>query len=134
MKRELFKKLSCYQGFKDISCDSVDPDFIPSNEEIDRIIRDIFSIDEISGLPKGDLAYYLSPDGNPTVKAWLENNLLKPRSVAGSSLDGLTDDMIEEYSRKSEESVSDYSSRLLGIYDSAMAEYNKSLEDQSKID
>ena len=27
----------------------------------------------------GDLSYYLSPDGNPTVKQWLENNLLKPR-------------------------------------------------------
>lgn len=106
--------------------DVVDPAYVPSASQIDEILKDIFSVDPDSGLPRGDLAYYLSPDGNPTVKAWLENNLLKPRaSRVGTSIDGVTDDMLAEYSRGKDESVSDYAERLRSIYDSATAEIEK---------
>lgn len=130
MKRSLFKKLSCYQGSKDIETDLVDPPYVSSDDEIAKVIRSIFTVDEVSGLPKGDLTYYLSPDGNPAVKAWLENNLLKIRSVRGSSVEGLTDDLIEEFSRKQGESVSDYQSRLLSIYDAAVSDI-ESLNNQN---
>lgn len=106
--------------------DVVDPEYVPSASQLDEILKDIFSVDPESGLPRGDLAYYLSPDGNPTVKAWLENNLLKPRAArVGSSIEGVTDDMLAEYSRGKDESVSDYAARLRSIYDSATAEINK---------
>ena len=62
--------------------DVIDPEYVPSTSQLDEILKDIFSVDPESGLPRGDLAYYLSPDGNPTVKAWLENNLLKPHPTA----------------------------------------------------
>ena len=97
--------------------DVIDPDYVPSTSQLDEILKDIFSVDPDSGLPRGDLAYYLSPDGNPTVKAWLENNLLKPRAArVGSSIEGVTDDMLNEYSRNKDESVSDYAARLRSIY------------------
>lgn len=106
--------------------DVVDPEYVPSTSQIDEILKDIFSVDPESGLPRGDLAYYLSPDGNPTIKAWLENNLLKPRAArVGSSIEGVTDDMLIEYSRGKDESVADYAERLRSIYDSATAEINK---------
>lgn len=106
--------------------DVVDPEFVPNSSQIDEILKDIFSVDPESGLPRGDLAYYLSPDGNPTVKAWLENNLLKPRAArVGSSIEGVTDDMLEEYSRGKDESVVDYAARLRSIYDTATAEIDK---------
>lgn len=104
----------------------IDPEFVPSVSQLDDILKDIFSVDPESGLPRGDLAYYLSPDGNPTVKAWLENNLLKPRAKrVGTSIEGVTDDMLYEYSRGSNESVTDYAVRLRSIYDSATAEIEK---------
>lgn len=104
----------------------VDPEYVPTTSQIDEILKDIFSVDPDSGLPRGDLAYYLSPDGNPTVKAWLENNLLKPRAArVGSSVDGVTDDMLNEYSRGKDESVVDYAERLRSIYDTATAEIEK---------
>lgn len=104
----------------------VDPEYVPSTSQLDEILRDIFSVDPDSGLPRGDLAYYLSPDGNPTVKAWLENNLLKPRATrVGSTIEGVTDDMLYEYSRRKDESVADYAERLRSIYDSATAEIEK---------
>lgn len=104
----------------------IDPEFVPSVSQLDEILMDIFSVDPESGLPRGDLAYYLSPDGNPTVKAWLENNLLKPRAKrVGTSIEGVTDDMLNEYSRGSNESVSDYAARLRSLYDSASSEIEK---------
>lgn len=101
----------------------VDPEFVPSDSEFDRILKEIYSVDEKTGLPKGDLAYYLSPDGNPQVKAWLETHLLKPRSVErGSSIEGVTDDMIAEFSRGSDETPAGYASRLRSLYDAATAD------------
>lgn len=101
----------------------VDPDYVASDSEFDRILKEIYSVDEKTGLPMGDLAYYLSPDGNPQVKTWLENNLLKPRAVAaGSSIEGVTDDMIAEFSRGNDETPAAYASRLRSLYDSAVAD------------
>ena len=104
----------------------VDPDYVPTDSDMDRILKEIYSVDENSGLPKGDLAYYLSSDGNPQVKSWLENNLLKPRAAAnGTSVEGVTDDMIAEYAKGSNESAEDYTARLKKIYDDTSAEIQK---------
>lgn len=123
MKRKI-SNLSMYAGITPTQHnDVVDPEFIPTDSDMDRILKEIYSVDERSGLPTGDLAYYLSPDGNPQIKAWLENNLLKPRAASlGSSVDGVTDDMLAEFSKKPNESAVEYKSRLLSIYDSTSKE------------
>ena len=109
----------------------VDPEYIPTDSDMDRILKEIYSVDEKSGLPKGDLAYYLSPNGNPQIKAWLENNLLKPRAASsGSSVEGVTDDMIAEYAKGSNESAEDYTARLRKIYDDTIAEIQKFKDSQ----
>ena len=70
--------------------DVVDPEFVPTESELNNILKEIFSVDPVIGLPVGDLAYYLSPNGNPQVKEWLETNLLKPRAASvGSSIEGV---------------------------------------------
>ena len=89
---------------------------------------EIFTIDEVSGFPKGDIQYYLSPNGNPLVRQWLVNNLLKPRMLSGSSIEEISDDLRVEFSRGSDESLSDWQNRLVGLRESALAEYQKSLE------
>lgn len=134
MDKSLFSKMSMYRHLQtNKSNDDYDiPEYFQSDSDIDRIIREIFSVDDRTGLPKGDLAYYLSPDGNPTVKQWLENNLLKPRASRGENLADLSDDMIAEYARGSNESVSDYQQRLMGYYDSALAEQLKLIESKSE--
>lgn len=129
MRRDLYIHMSCFCGLKDIPFEPVDPPYVIPDTDLDRIIRDIFTVDEISGLPKGDISYYLSPDGNPTVKLWLENNLLKPRSVNSDSTLGLDDDIIFEFSRKPDESVFDYSSRLSDLYNKAKEESLRLLDE-----
>ena len=99
------------------------------DSQMKRVLDEIFAVDPESGLPKGDIQYWLSSEGNPQIKQWLENNLLKPRvKSSGTSIEGVTDDMIVEMSRKSGESADAYSARLASIYESAKAEYESSLQ------
>ena len=70
------------------------PDIMQTS--LKEVLDEIFAVDPISGFPKGDIQYYLSSEGNPQVKQWLENNLLKPRLSGGSSLEDITEYLLSE--------------------------------------
>ena len=106
------------------------PEYVMPDSDLDRVLREIFSVDERSGLPMQDIAYVCSKNGNPQVKDWLLNNLMKAGKVQGEKRDSITDDMIAEFGKRADESSEDYASRLIGMYDSAKAEYEKSLENK----
>ena len=108
------------------------PEMELDESQLKAVLDEIFSVDPISGFPKGDIQYYLSSEGNPQVKQWLENNLLAPRMNSSKNPEGVTDDMIAEFSKKKNESASAYAERLMSIYDSAKAEYEKSLQPQNE--
>lgn len=134
MKVSDYRNLSFFQGLDLDTMPEEHKEPLPINQTtLDNVLNEIFAVDEVSKLPKGDLAYYLSPDGNPDIKLWLENNLLKPRAVrTGSSIEGVTDDMIAEMSKSRDESFEDYASRLSSLRDSARSEYERSLQDLNK--
>ena len=113
MDRNLYRGMSCFKQL--CTNESVfiqkTPEFKYSDSDLDMIIREIFSVDENTGLPVGDIAYYMSPNGNPQVKDWIMNNLLKPSGRINSSVpDGVDDDVLAEFARGKEESVFDYAS------------------------
>ena len=128
MKKELAKYLSAFQGIDlTYSNKPVDPGYEFDESQLKKVLDEIFSVDPVSGFPRGDIHYYMSTNGNPQVKQWIENNLLKPRMKnTGSSIKDVTDDMIVEMSRYQGETIDDYSSRLMSIYDAAKAESDKS--------
>lgn len=133
MKKEDGYKLSIYSNLNpdtDLQ-QPVDPAFEFSDSELKSVLDEIFSVDPVSGFPRGDIQYYMSSDGNPVVKQWLENNLLKPRMSEGKSLADVTDDMRAEFARQRGESVEDYQLRLKSIYDEAKAESEKVNESES---
>lgn len=120
MNKSEYIKFSQYVGLDNDPCLIPDPSPVKSESDFDRILNEIFSVDPVSGLPMSDIQYYLSPNGNPQVREWLMNNLLKPRAnSSGQSLDGVTDDMIHEFSRRVDESLDDYALRLSNIRDEA---------------
>lgn len=121
------KNMSMYLGCDPIYISPVvDPEYVPVEDDMQRILREIYTVDEVTGVPQGDLAYYLSPDGNPQVKQWLVSNLLQPRAVAqGSSLEGVTDDMLAEFAKGRDESPYQYRERLNSIYQQATADIEK---------
>ena len=103
--------------------------------DLDDVLKEIFSVDEVSGFPKGDIQYYLSKDGNPQVKAWLEANLLSPRAKqSGVDESVISDDLLVEMSRYDGESTDDYRSRLMSIYDEAKINYESLLSQQQKTE
>ena len=126
MKRDI-SNMSMFEGCDPIYINPVvDPEYVPVEDDMQRILREIYSVDEKTGLPQGDLAYYLSPDGNPQVKDWLVNNLLKPRAISqGSSVEGVTDDMLAEYAKGRDESADAYRQRLIDIHAKAQADIEK---------
>ena len=129
MNKDLYSKFACYAGISSsLPIEENEPEYVPDNSELMNIINEIFSVDERTGQPLGDLSYFLSPNGNPTVKAWLENNLLKPRFGEKAHDENITDDMLVEFSRGADESVDSYAARMADIRQQAIDEFNKSLE------
>ena len=133
MKKSLFKYMGCMMAMDDVPRRVPDPEFQFSQTDVDRILNDIFSVDERTGLPKGDIAYYLSPDGNPAVKDWLVNNLLQPRVVGSSSIKDVSDDTIEEFARRADETIFDYRERIYNIGVAAREEAER-LANEPKTD
>ena len=126
------RKLAKYFGqFKQIVADGVDAVIEPSPDlvvesDLKQIFDEIFSVDPISGNPRGDIAYFLSKDANPQVKAFIESALFTQRSEDYMfDSDKFNDDLIVEYSRKDNESVKDYASRLASYRDEAVKSYEK---------
>lgn len=128
MKRSLAKYLSHFEGV-DINIQTIKieiPDAEVDDSKLRAVFNEIFAVDPISGFPRGDIQYFMSEDANPVVKQWLLDNLLSPRAKqTGSSIEGVTDDMIVEMSRKDGESVGAYQHRLIDIFESAKSEYEK---------
>lgn len=128
MKRRVLQNLAQFE-FCDKSAYYVEPTpkYEFNDSDLDTVLNEVFSVDPVSGLPKGDIQYWLSKDGNPMVKDWLTNNLLAPRAMmTGTSVEGVTDELIAEMSHSPGESLADYQSRLKSIYDDARAQLEKS--------
>lgn len=133
MKRSEYKLFPQYEDLKEpLHYDF--PPFDPEpNNGLKEVLDEIFSVDPVTGNPRGDIQYFMSKDGNPQVKAWLESHLLQPRIVtSGYDPQSISDDLIAEFSRASGESVSDYQDRLNKIRAEAEDNYKKLLEQQNK--
>lgn len=101
---------------------------VKTESDLTRLLNSIFTVDEKSGLPRTDIQYYLSANSNPTVREWLINNLLKPRAdKLRSSVEGVTDDMLFEFTRKPDEEFDDYRQRIyqLGVEAKAFADAHR---------
>lgn len=128
------RKLAKFFGqYAEIVAEAYDIERLPIEDsnivlesDLKPIFDEIFSVDPITGNPRGDIAYFLSKDGNPQVKAFIESALFSQRS--DDSLrdpEKFSDDLIVEYSRKDNESVKDYASRLASYRDEAIKSYEK---------
>lgn len=131
MNKKEYKLFSQYKGLDNDPCAIPDPAPVKPDSDLDRILEQIFSVDPVSGLPRTDIVYYLSPNGDPQVREWIMNNLLKPRaSSSGKSIDGVTDDMIHEFSRGVDESLESYVGRINNIRQEAIDYINAHKEDE----
>lgn len=134
------KKLAKFFAvFSSIDCSVVpehqlEDDMIQQESDLDSVLKEIFAVDTRTGLPKGDIQYFLSKDGNPQVKAFIESALFAPRNPQGMfSPEQITDDLIVECSRMPDESIDDYAARLDKFRSDAMAEYEKAKSELNSL-
>lgn len=80
--------------------------------ERDKLLSIIYSCDEFTGLPKGDLALYLGENCNPSVREYIEKNLLQSVSSENLQTSELDDDTILQLTRGADESRRDYVARI----------------------
>ena len=119
MKKEMFYNLSNASRAKDIEKHFVkvevsDEKPMERHNPDDVFLKIVYSIDERTKLPKGDLQYLVSDKVNPEVKQWILNNLLVDLSPAAfrSSVKGLSDDDIAALAMQPSETVQDYCARV----------------------
>lgn len=80
--------------------------------EQDKLLSIIFAVDEFTRLPKGDLALYLGENCNPSVREYIEKNLLQSVSSENLQTSELDDDTILQLTRGVDESRRDYVARI----------------------
>lgn len=80
----------------------------------DSLLSVIYAPDARTGLPTGDIQYYVSDRASEDVKQFILQNLMKDVSVAKqvANPQGLSDDALLELSRGLNESVDDYVLRM----------------------
>lgn len=124
MKKSLANNFAAFANLE-FSSDKkmpADPPYVAPDSDLDRVLKEIFSVDPDTGVVRGDIAYFMSGNGNPQIKQWIENNLFTSmRNNGGYDPKVTNDDLIVEFSRRSDESVSSYSQRLLQYYADAKA-------------
>ena len=54
----------------------------------------IYAIDEVTNLPKGDIALYLGKDTDPDIRKFIEDNLMAKSSSVNLGTKGVDDDTI----------------------------------------
>lgn len=111
---------------------------IPSNSlKGEELFNVIFSVDPITGLPQGDLAVFINENTSPEVKQYITQNLMldvsssAAPSVMAKDLSSLDDDMINQLSRGSNESLSDYRDRMINFVKSQRDDVQKLLNNES---
>ena len=119
MKKETFYNLSNGSRAKDIEKHFVkvevsDETPMEKHNPDDVFLKIVYSIDERTRCPKGDLQYLVSDKVNPEVKQWILEHLLLDMSAAAfhSSVKGLSDDDIAALAMQPTETVQDYCSRV----------------------
>lgn len=112
-----------YDAYMDIVDSFIEPEPEPEPDiketPLDVIFAQVFSVNPRTMLPDGDIAVFMNENTHPEVRDFIAKNLMSPNAFEADSsiVEGLTDDDIVRYSRKSGESNSDYARRL---YDSVL--------------
>ena len=119
MKKEHAKGLS-YMPYCQAIEDGLDPVEIKDVEVIqdekaeDSLLSIIYARDARTGLPVGDLTYYVSDKAHPEIKSFILQNLMQDVSSAAnpSVPAGMDEDLALELTRSSDETYEQYVQRL----------------------
>lgn len=101
----------------------VDVPQVDRKDKYEELLDAIYSVDPRTGVPRGDLAVFMSKDANPEIRDFIQQNLLMdmtgedgslslPDSVRNAFRRDVTDDDIAALSRNHDETADEYAKRL----------------------
>ena len=138
MKKNRFYSLSNAYRAKEIEDNFVmpvldDQDIQDKHDPKDSFLSIVYSIDERTKLPTGDLNYLVSDKANPEVKQWILQNLMMDVSASAmpAAPKGLSDDDIASLARDPKEDVRSYMNRV-NQYAKANVEFIKRISDDAR--
>lgn len=109
----------------------------------DTLFDLIFGVDPTTGLPVGDLSFYLGDKTNPEIKAFIQDQLLRENSISDglsnlptevtNKFRTLSDDDVALFSRNHDESNEEYAYRIR-YYLSSERERRAAEKKQKEID
>ena len=97
------------------------------NSQKDQVFNLIFAPDEFSGLPRNDIGVFLNEKTSPQVREFIQSQLHHDFCPKVSVPDGINDDDISFCTRKSNETLEDYASRI-----STYMRYQKSVINKAR--
>lgn len=83
-----------------------------NKRESDLVLDLVFAPDKRTGLPSSDISVYLASNTPPQVRDFIKANIFGEGVTRPSAPDGIDDDVLHELTRRSDETVDDYSLRL----------------------
>lgn len=119
MRKSDFKGFSFADTFENYNpfpvVKGIDENYVSEHHDPqDSLLKLVYSLDERTLCPSGDLQYFVNSKANPEVKKFILDNLMM--DVSGSSKpslpDGMSDDDIFALSRQSGESLEAYVERM----------------------
>lgn len=118
MKENAFHRFDYSRNFKEVNHDIPEPE-IPEPDDgckspQDSLLSIVYGRDERTGLPIGDLQYYVSDKANPQIKEFILANLMNDVSAAQNvaAKYNISDDDILALSIQKDETLADYVERL----------------------
>lgn len=85
---------------------------VVSKSEDDSMLRFLFSVDSRTGLPQSDIGVFLNKQTNPSVKQYIEANLLSPNTPSNFATDDMIEDSIIDGTPSRYESIKDFDARV----------------------
>ena len=65
----------------DVSSNLVLPDVPPVEEKENPLLNIVYGVDEHTGLPAGDMSFYMSSKTSPEVRQFIIDNLMQPTKL-----------------------------------------------------
>lgn len=122
MNREQISKHSLINGAKG-SYGIFSIDIVDTESDVMQLLRLIYN--DADGNLRGDIAAFLSEKTSPEIRDFIRQNIFGQPVSRASSVDGVSDETIAEFTREADESIYDYKRRVQSLFEKYGEEFSK---------
>lgn len=129
MNREQISRHSLINGAKG-SFGFYPIDIVDTESDVMQLLRLIYN--DADGNLRGDIAAFLSEKTSPEIRDFIRQNIFGQPVSRASSVDGVSDETIAEFTRDANESIYDYKRRVQSLFEKYGEEFSKVRKEMEK--